>query len=181
MSFGIATLRAVVHAGDNTSRDASLTKGTIIQIFYHGLDIPTQEILDAGGIFLYNTPNEAFKILEAKGDVAFIEEDGIEPIPAMPNPSLINSNSPTVSPSLKDCTVHIPYMNAKTFADDVLPNHVGDKELKSIDSVGTKRMTKKDDMRLPKEPNKNESRTKKRFLVKKIFITIYGTQLKFRI
>ncbi|GJR43986.1 hypothetical protein Tco_1312089 [Tanacetum coccineum] len=41
-----------------------LTKSTIIQIFYHGLDNPTQGILDAGGIFLYNTPNEAFKILE---------------------------------------------------------------------------------------------------------------------
>ncbi|GKD67822.1 hypothetical protein Tco_1321912 [Tanacetum coccineum] len=43
-----------------------LTKGAIVQIFYHGLDDPTQEILDAGGIFLYNTPNEAFKILEDK-------------------------------------------------------------------------------------------------------------------
>ncbi|GJV00784.1 hypothetical protein Tco_1330054 [Tanacetum coccineum] len=38
----------------------------IIQIFYHGLDDPTQGILDAGGIFLYNTSNEAFKILEDK-------------------------------------------------------------------------------------------------------------------
>ncbi|GJR15318.1 hypothetical protein Tco_0797970 [Tanacetum coccineum] len=38
-----------------------LTKGAIIQIFYHGLDDPTQEILDAGGIFLYNTLDEAFK------------------------------------------------------------------------------------------------------------------------
>ncbi|GKA18766.1 hypothetical protein Tco_0698681 [Tanacetum coccineum] len=75
----------------------------------------------------------------------------------MPNPNLINSNSPTVSPYLKDCTVHIPYTNAKTFADDVLPNHVGDKELKSIDGVGTGRMTKKEKkkyMGLPKEPNK---------------------------
>ncbi|GKC26680.1 hypothetical protein Tco_1033974 [Tanacetum coccineum] len=43
-----------------------LTKGMIIQIFYHGLDDPTQEILDARGIFLYKTPNEAFKILEDK-------------------------------------------------------------------------------------------------------------------
>ncbi|GJR66854.1 hypothetical protein Tco_0012919 [Tanacetum coccineum] len=30
------------------------------------IDDPTQGILDAGGIFLYNTPNEAFKILEDK-------------------------------------------------------------------------------------------------------------------
>ncbi|GKC08336.1 reverse transcriptase domain-containing protein [Tanacetum coccineum] len=36
-----------------------LTKGGIIQIFYHGLDEPTQGILNAtvGGIFLYKTPN----------------------------------------------------------------------------------------------------------------------------
>ncbi|GJS66268.1 reverse transcriptase domain-containing protein [Tanacetum coccineum] len=33
---------------------------------FHQLDGPTQGILDAGGIFLYNTPNEAFKILEDK-------------------------------------------------------------------------------------------------------------------
>nr|GEX30262.1 reverse transcriptase domain-containing protein [Tanacetum cinerariifolium] len=43
-----------------------LTKGAIVQIFYHGLDDPTQGILDAGGIFLYNTLNGAFKILEDK-------------------------------------------------------------------------------------------------------------------
>ncbi|GJZ82965.1 hypothetical protein Tco_0648138 [Tanacetum coccineum] len=43
-----------------------LTKGAILQIFYHCLDDPTQGILDARGIFLYNTPNKAFKILEDK-------------------------------------------------------------------------------------------------------------------
>ncbi|GJV72750.1 reverse transcriptase domain-containing protein [Tanacetum coccineum] len=43
-----------------------LTKGVIIQIFYHGLDDATQGILDVGGIFLYKTPNEALKILEDK-------------------------------------------------------------------------------------------------------------------
>ncbi|GJX92436.1 hypothetical protein Tco_0345762 [Tanacetum coccineum] len=45
-----------------------LTKGDIIQIFYHGLDEPTQGILDvtAGGIFLYKTPNQAFQFLEDK-------------------------------------------------------------------------------------------------------------------
>ncbi|GKA99042.1 reverse transcriptase domain-containing protein [Tanacetum coccineum] len=45
-----------------------LTKGTIIQIFYHGLDESTQGILDgtAGGIFLYKTPNQAFQFLEDK-------------------------------------------------------------------------------------------------------------------
>ncbi|GJZ80977.1 hypothetical protein Tco_0645971 [Tanacetum coccineum] len=42
------------------------TKGAIIQIFYHGLDDPTQGILDAGGIFLYKTPNKVFTILEDK-------------------------------------------------------------------------------------------------------------------
>ncbi|GKB69329.1 reverse transcriptase domain-containing protein [Tanacetum coccineum] len=43
-----------------------LTKKEIIQIFYQGLDDPTQGILNGGGIFLYKTPNEAFKILEDK-------------------------------------------------------------------------------------------------------------------
>ncbi|GJY60283.1 reverse transcriptase domain-containing protein [Tanacetum coccineum] len=45
-----------------------MTKGVIIQIFYHGLDEPTQAILDvtAGGIFLYKSPNQAFQLLEDK-------------------------------------------------------------------------------------------------------------------
>ncbi|GJV43908.1 reverse transcriptase domain-containing protein [Tanacetum coccineum] len=45
-----------------------LTKETIIQIFYHGLDEPTQGILDitAGGIFLYKSPNQAYQFLEDK-------------------------------------------------------------------------------------------------------------------
>ncbi|GJW88668.1 reverse transcriptase domain-containing protein [Tanacetum coccineum] len=39
-----------------------LTKGAIILILYHGLDEPTQGILDitVGGIFLYKSPNQAF-------------------------------------------------------------------------------------------------------------------------
>ncbi|GJT45961.1 hypothetical protein Tco_1128044 [Tanacetum coccineum] len=79
-----------------------------------------------------------------KGDVKFIEEEEIKPIPTMPNPNLTNSNSPIVSPFLKDGTVHIPYSNVKAFADDVLLHHVGDKEFKSIDGVGTGRMKKKE-------------------------------------
>ncbi|GJQ98051.1 hypothetical protein Tco_0009190 [Tanacetum coccineum] len=45
-----------------------LTKGAIIQIFYHGLDEPTQGILDVtvGGIFLYKSANQAFQFLEDK-------------------------------------------------------------------------------------------------------------------
>ncbi|GJV83021.1 reverse transcriptase domain-containing protein [Tanacetum coccineum] len=45
-----------------------LTKGAIIQIFYHGLDESTQGILDitAGGIFLYKSLNQAFQFLEDK-------------------------------------------------------------------------------------------------------------------
>nr|GEU40297.1 reverse transcriptase domain-containing protein [Tanacetum cinerariifolium] len=39
-------------------------RGTIIQIFYHGLDEPIQAILDVGGIFLYKTLNEAYQLLE---------------------------------------------------------------------------------------------------------------------
>ncbi|GJW71295.1 hypothetical protein Tco_0128212 [Tanacetum coccineum] len=60
-----------------------LTKGTIIQIFYHGLDDPTQGILDAGGIFLYNTLNEAFKILEEKVllKLDFLDDPHMSPEP----------------------------------------------------------------------------------------------------
>ncbi|GJU68925.1 reverse transcriptase domain-containing protein [Tanacetum coccineum] len=45
-----------------------LTKGAIIQILYHGLDEPTQGILDvtAGGIFLYKGLNQAFQFLDDK-------------------------------------------------------------------------------------------------------------------
>ncbi|GJW27406.1 reverse transcriptase domain-containing protein [Tanacetum coccineum] len=45
-----------------------LIKGDIIQIFYHGLNEPTQGILDEtfGGIFLYKSPNQAFQFLEDK-------------------------------------------------------------------------------------------------------------------
>nr|GEX62115.1 UBN2 domain-containing protein [Tanacetum cinerariifolium] len=84
---------------------------------------------------------------------------------AMPNPSPIKSNSPTKSPFLKDCTVHIPYTNAKTFADDVWLNHVCDMECKSIDGVGTGRMKKKeikkDDEGMQKEPSKERKLNEK--------------------
>ncbi|GKA19161.1 reverse transcriptase domain-containing protein, partial [Tanacetum coccineum] len=45
-----------------------LSKGNIIKIFYHGLSEITQEVLNAaaGGIFLYKTPNQAYKLLEDK-------------------------------------------------------------------------------------------------------------------
>nr|GEZ04798.1 hypothetical protein [Tanacetum cinerariifolium] len=43
-------------------------QGAIIQIFYRGLDEPTQGVLDvtAGAIFLYKSPNQAFQLLEDK-------------------------------------------------------------------------------------------------------------------
>ncbi|GKB65691.1 hypothetical protein Tco_0921877 [Tanacetum coccineum] len=50
-------------------------------------------------------------------------------------------------------------MKGQTFADDVLLNHVGDKELKSYDDVGIGRMTRKkiekDENGMSKEPNKD--------------------------
>ncbi|GJZ82969.1 hypothetical protein Tco_0648142 [Tanacetum coccineum] len=97
---------------------------------------------------------EADECMKNQGDVKAIEEDEVEAIPTKPNLSLIKSNSPF----LKDCIVDILYTNAKTFADDILLNHVGVEELNSIDGVGTGRMTKKeikkDDMGMPKELNK---------------------------
>ncbi|GKB51876.1 reverse transcriptase domain-containing protein [Tanacetum coccineum] len=46
----------------------NLPKGNIIKIFYHGLNVITQEVLNAtaGGIFLYKTPNQAYQLLEDK-------------------------------------------------------------------------------------------------------------------
>nr|GEX16759.1 hypothetical protein [Tanacetum cinerariifolium] len=106
--------------------------------------------------FVYKLPS--IRNENDNGDVKAIEEDAINLIPTMPNPSLINSNSSIVLPFREGCIVHIPYTNAKMFADDVLPNHVGDEELNSIDGVGNERTTKKkikkNDKVMPKEPNK---------------------------
>nr|GEW86261.1 reverse transcriptase domain-containing protein [Tanacetum cinerariifolium] len=153
-----------------------LTKGAIVQIFYHGLDDPTQGILNVGGIFLYKTPNEAFKILDDKikepaGDdpefgeaFMFLDEKDVctESLPRMknvkPRHEVVYKPPRSETRMIRDYTVHIPYTNAKMFADVVLSNHIGDKELKTNDDVGngvlTKKEIKKNDMGLPKELNK---------------------------
>ncbi|GKB90364.1 hypothetical protein Tco_0962636 [Tanacetum coccineum] len=82
--------------------------------------------------FVYKPPSNLNE--NDKGDVKFIEEDAIKAILTMPNPNLINSYSLTVSPFLKDYAVHIPYMSAKTFANDVLSNHVGDTKVMEGDA-----------------------------------------------
>nr|GEV84511.1 hypothetical protein [Tanacetum cinerariifolium] len=86
------------------------------------------------------------------------QDHEIKPIPTVPNPKLVNSNSPTVSPFLMDYTMYIPYSNVKTFTDGVLTNHVGGEEFKSIGGNGTERITKKkienDDNGVSKEPNR---------------------------
>nr|GEY52701.1 hypothetical protein [Tanacetum cinerariifolium] len=100
---------------------------------------------------------EANEHMKYQGDVSFIGDDKIKPIPTMPSPNPINSNSSTVLSFLKDCIVQIPCLNVKTFADDVLPNHVGGEEFKSIGGVGIgkikKKEIKKDGKGVPKEPN----------------------------
>ncbi|GKB34577.1 reverse transcriptase domain-containing protein [Tanacetum coccineum] len=89
-----------------------------------------------------------------KGDVLFIKEDEIEPIPTMPNPSPIISNSPTVSPFLKDCTVHIPYTQENVFEHDEISNHVGEKDLKSFGGIGNEvSKGKMENLVKPKGPN----------------------------
>ncbi|GJX24800.1 hypothetical protein Tco_0231096 [Tanacetum coccineum] len=92
--------------------------------------------------FVYKPPS--IRNENDKGDVKVIEEDVIKPIPTMPNPNLINSNSPTAPPFHEDYIVHIPYTNAKTFLDVALPNHVGDNELKLIYGVRNGVLTKKE-------------------------------------
>ncbi|GKB72189.1 hypothetical protein Tco_0933601 [Tanacetum coccineum] len=73
-----------------------------------------------------------------------------------------------------------PSIRNENDMDDVLMNHVGDKELKSYDWAGTGRMKKKekDNKGMPKEPNKEWKLNEKRLLTTKKFITVYGTQLK---
>ncbi|GJR15317.1 hypothetical protein Tco_0797969 [Tanacetum coccineum] len=106
--------------------------------------------------FVYKPPS--IRNENDKGDVEAIKEDETKPIPTVPNPNLLNSNSLTVSPFLRDYTVHIPYTNAKTFADAVLLKHVGYEEFESISGVGngvlTKKKIKKNDNGVLNEPNK---------------------------
>nr|GEW10326.1 hypothetical protein [Tanacetum cinerariifolium] len=97
---------------------------------YRKDDTPMCEPYEANYEFVYKPLSN--RIENDKGDVKAIEEDETHPIPTMPNLNLVNSNSPTVSPFLKDCIVHILYTNAKTFADDKLLSHVGDEEFKSV-------------------------------------------------
>ncbi|GJS74867.1 hypothetical protein Tco_0707708 [Tanacetum coccineum] len=106
--------------------------------------------------FVYKPPSVQNE--NDKGDVKFIEEDAIDPIPTMPNPKIVNSNSPTVTPFIKDFTVHIPYRNVKTFTDDVLLNTIGDEQLNSIDGVGIRKM-KKDMRRMTRDCPKNQTKS----------------------
>ncbi|GJT89673.1 hypothetical protein Tco_1078518 [Tanacetum coccineum] len=54
-----------------------LGHGTIIQIFYHGLDKPTQAILDVGGIFLYKTPNGGIFLYKTPNEAHHLLEDRV--------------------------------------------------------------------------------------------------------
>ncbi|GJS66267.1 hypothetical protein Tco_0680831 [Tanacetum coccineum] len=87
-----------------------------------------------------------------KGDVKFIEEEETEPNPTMPNLNLITSNSPTVSPFLKDCTVHILYIQENVFEHDEISNHVGDKEL--ISFVGIENEVSKGNIKDTENPKR---------------------------
>ncbi|GKA56863.1 hypothetical protein Tco_0755935 [Tanacetum coccineum] len=101
---------------------------------------------------VYNIPS--IRNDNDKGDVKFIEEEETKPNLTMPNPNLITSNSPTVSPFLKDYTVHIPYTQEKVFKYDEISDHVGDKEL--ISFVGIENEVSKgniEDTKNPKRPN----------------------------
>nr|GEW38209.1 hypothetical protein [Tanacetum cinerariifolium] len=140
--------------------------------------------------FVYKPPSSQNK--NDKGDVKLIEEEVIKPIPTVPNPKPINSNSLIVSPFLKDSIVHIPNTNAKTFADDVFSYHVGGEEFKSISGVGngalTKKKKEKNDMGLPKEPSKewklndkevfSYDESKSRRVSERAFMTLFGQDNK---
>nr|GEU32315.1 reverse transcriptase domain-containing protein [Tanacetum cinerariifolium] len=194
---------------------------------YDWIDNPTQGILDARGIFLYNTPNEPFKILDDKVvlKLDFSGESQISPNPktvVSADGSNINLDHAILMEKFKALTTNINYeflkikeklkemqgdhrndegnhvldcymsddmpmfdpmevnyikgyhrgyhdQNSKISYSypnhDVLPNHVGDKELKSMDGFGnrvlTKKDIKKDENGMPKEPNKEWKLNKK--------------------
>ncbi|GJS62579.1 reverse transcriptase domain-containing protein [Tanacetum coccineum] len=77
----------------------NLSKGNIIKIFYHGLSEITQEVLNAaaGGIFLYKTPNQAYRLLEDKFDRLADKQSGRPsgslPSNTQPNPKGHNSKA----------------------------------------------------------------------------------------
>ncbi|GKB21909.1 hypothetical protein Tco_0855832 [Tanacetum coccineum] len=106
--------------------------------------------------FVYKSPS--IQNENDKGDAEVIKENETLPIPTMSNPSPIMTNSPTVSSFHEDCIVHIPYMNAKMFVDDVLLNQAGGEEL-NFDrwrwnrKEDTEVRTRKSTIDVPKEPN----------------------------
>ncbi|GJS87698.1 hypothetical protein Tco_0770334 [Tanacetum coccineum] len=105
---------------------------------------------------IYNIPS--IRNDNDKDDVKFIKEEETEPNPTMLTPNLIMSNSPTVSPFLKDCTVHILYTQEKVFEHNETSNHVDDKEL--ISFVGIENEVSKgniEDTENPKRPNVSPS------------------------
>ncbi|GJU69045.1 reverse transcriptase domain-containing protein [Tanacetum coccineum] len=131
-----------------------LTKGTIIQTFYRGLDSATQGILSAGGIFLYNTPNEAFKILEDKTEANERMKNYVAELERKINQGLRNCQAIIKNLERQFEFLDKEIQHSKSLPHDVLLNHVGNEELKSIDGVGTGRITKKNDDGVSKEPNK---------------------------
>nr|GEV99472.1 hypothetical protein [Tanacetum cinerariifolium] len=153
-----------------TCYEHCLTKGTIIPIFYHGLDDPTQGILDAKGLFLYHTPNEAFKILEDKVllKLEFSEESQNSPKPktvVFASGSNNNTDHAILVNKFEALVIKVDSefliirKKLKEMRDDdVLLNHVGDEEFKSIDDIENEKMTKKeikkDENGVPKELNK---------------------------
>nr|GEV15754.1 reverse transcriptase domain-containing protein [Tanacetum cinerariifolium] len=87
-TLGAATI--TVDLGDNFTikvhhlsmiKDCQFNRRAIIQIFYHGLGEATQAILDAGGIFLYKTPNKAHQLLK---DRVFLKLDWSKEMKAKP-------------------------------------------------------------------------------------------------
>ncbi|GKA76422.1 reverse transcriptase domain-containing protein [Tanacetum coccineum] len=111
-----------------------LTKGVIIQIFYHGLDNPTQGVLNARGIFLYNTPNKVFQILEDKFllKLDFSDDSQINPKPktvVSTGRSNINPDHAILMEKFKafttkiDCEFLIIRKELKEMRDDRRDNH----------------------------------------------------------
>nr|GEY74996.1 reverse transcriptase domain-containing protein [Tanacetum cinerariifolium] len=144
----------------------SLTKGTIIQLFYHGLDDPTQEILDARGFFLCKTPNEAFIILEDKVllKLDFSDDSQNNPEPksvVFADGSNINSGHEILRKKYEALATKVDseFLKIKNELKEMRDGLKDNQALQiymsdDTNRTMTKKEVKKDDKGMPKEPNK---------------------------
>ncbi|GJT69323.1 reverse transcriptase domain-containing protein [Tanacetum coccineum] len=92
-------------------------RGTIIQIFYHGLDESTQAIIDAKGIFIYKTLNKAHQLLE---DRVLLKLDWSKDMKAKPiRKTVAVAESSNDSKLMEKMEAEVPKMKKPTMPTEV--------------------------------------------------------------